>query len=236
MRPGDTFYPVITVKNSTTGAPVTGLLTANFAVAYYHGTTTPTASFTVTELSLGRYRVNLVLPATAGFLNAFVTAAGYDVENGRLQGEIEEQDLDSVYALVVRPIAQTSGTSAIASEVQLEINSRRYTELTVSIVDQSGAPIDMSGYNNWRFNVWTRTHSGSVYSLATGIVGTAGGVVTWSIPEDAAFNSEMDTAILLGDSSVTLFYDMIADKAATLAKTQSVFRGHLVINRWEGTA
>ena len=236
MRPGDIVRPVVTVKNSTTGAVVTGLVTAGFTVDYYLDATTPAAVFTVSEISAGRYRVNATLPATAGFLNVFITASGYTVENGRLQGEIEAQDLDSIFAVVIRPQSQLADASALASEVTLSVNARRYKSLSVSVVDQNGTAIDLSGYNNWRFSVWNRLHSGSVYALSSGITGSAGGVVAWAIPEDASFNAEMDAAILLGDSSVTLFYDMIADAAATATKTECVFRGQFILTRWEGSA
>ncbi len=106
----------------------------------------------------------------------------------------------------------------------------------MSVVDQNGTPIDLSGYTNWKFSVWNRIHSGSVYALTSGITGSAVGVVAWAVPEDASFNTEMDAAILAGDSSVVLFYDMIADEAATAAKTSTVFRGQLILTRWEGTA
>lgn len=235
MLPGDIEYVIVTVKNSA-GAAVTGLVTAGFTVDYYLGTTVPASVFTVAEISGGRYRVALTLPGTAGYFSVFITYAGNTVENGRYHGELEGADADSIYAVVVRPQSQLAGASALASEVTINVNSRRYKALTVSVVDQAGAVIDLSGFNNWRWNVWDKTHSGSVYTLATGITGSAGGVVAWAVPENAAFNSFMDTAILAGDSSVTLYYDMLADRAATLAQTEAVFRGQLVLTRWEGSA
>lgn len=236
MQPGNVSYVVVTVKNTTTGAAVTGLVTAGFTVDYYLSGTTPVSVFSVSEISAGRYRVLLTMPSTVGYLSVFVTAAGYTVENGRWHVELEDQDLDSIYGVVVRPLSQLAGASELASEVTLSMNARRYKELTVSVVDGAGTAINLSGYTNWRFSVWDRAHTGAVYSLTTGIAGSAAGIVTWSVPEDAAFNSFMDTAILAGDSSVTLFYDMIADKAATITKTEAIFRGQLILYRWEGSA
>lgn len=235
MRPGDVDYVVITVKNA--GVAVTGLVTANFSVAYYLGITVPTAVFTVTEISGGRYRVALTLPGTAGYFSIFITSnAGYTVENGRWFGQLEAQDITSMYAIVVRPLSQLSGTSALASEVLLNLNANRYKSLSVSIVDQAGAAIDLSGYNNWRFNVWDQKHLQSLYSLNTGITGSAGGVVAWTVPETAAFFSQIDAAIANGDSQLVLYYDMIADAASILAQTVCVFRGQLVLTRYEGAA
>ena len=231
MQPGEVVYPVVTIAAGTTG-----LVTANFAVAYYLGTTTPTSVFTITEIGAGRYRVNLTLPGTAGWLNVFITAAGHIVENGRLQGEIEVQDTDSLFAVIVRPLSQLAGASALASEVTLNLNAYRYKALTVSVVDQDGAAINLSGFNNWKFSVWDKLHTGSVYVLTAGITGSAAGVVAWAVPENAAFFTFMDTALAAGDSSVTLFYDMIADRAATASQTEAVFRGQVIVTRWEGSA
>lgn len=235
MLPGDVEYVVVTIKNSA-GAAVTGLVTANFTVDYYLGATTPTSVFTVTEISGGRYRVALTLPGTTGYFSVFITQSTNTVENGRYHGELEDADADSIYSAVIRPQSQLAGTSALASEVTININARRYKALTVSVVDQAGAVVDLSGFNNWRWNVWDKTHTGSVYTQSTGITGSAGGVVAWAVAENAAFNSFMDTAIIAGDSTVTLYYDMLADRAATASQTEAVFRGQLVLTRWEGSA
>lgn len=235
MQPGDIQYSVVTVSNAY-GVPQTGLVTADFTVVYYFGTTTHAVVFTATELGAGRYRIALTLPATRGFLNVFIASGSRIVENGRLSGEIENQDLDSIYGVVVRPQSQLTSASTIASEIQLVLNGRRYKALTVSVVDQNGAAIDLSAYTNWRFSVWDRTHTASAYSLASGITGTVGGLVSWAIPESATFFSAIDTAIAAGDSQAVLYYDMIADAGGVASSTESIFRGQLIVNRWEGAA
>jgi len=234
MVPGDVIYPVVLVADATTGAAVTGLVTGNFSVDYYLDTTTPSAAFTVTEIGSGYYRVNATLPATAGYLNIFISSAGTVVTPDQWAGEIEGQDADSIFAVVVRPLSQLAGASELASEVPLVLNAYRYKSLSVSVVDQNGDPIDLSGYNNWTFNVWDQTHTGSVYTLASGITGSALGVVAWAVPEDAAFFSFIDTAIAAGNNTATLYYDMLADEAATATKTATVFRGTLTLTRFEG--
>ena len=235
MIPGETVYPVVTVR-TTAAAPVTGLVTANFSVSYYLGATTPASSFTVTELGSGRYRLAVVLPANAGFINIFIDQGSNVVTPAQWAGEIELADMDTIFPLIVRPITQISGNSALSSDVYLNVNAYRYKELSVSIVDQAGTPVNLSGYNNWRFNVWTKTHSGSIYTLNSGITGSAGGVVAWSIPENASFFSFIDAEITAGNDSVILYYDMIADQAATASKTTTVFRGQLTLTRFEGAA
>lgn len=235
MRPGDVDSVVITVKNA--GVAVLGLVTANFTVAYYLDATVPTAVFTVTEISGGRYRVALTLPGTAGYFSIFITSnAGYTVENGRWFGQLEAQDITSLYAIVVRPQSQLAGTSALASEVTLNLNANRRKSLTVSVVDQAGAVVDLSGYNNWRFTVWDQKHAATIYSLSSGITGSALGVVAWVVPETAGFFAQIDAVIANGDSQMVLYFDMIADQAATPANTECIFRGQLVLTRYEGAA
>ncbi len=235
MRPGDIATVVVTVLNG--GAPVTGLVTANFAVAYYLDATTPSAAFTVTEIGSGRYRVALTMPATIGYLTLFITSvAGYTVQNGRYWGQLEAQDLTSLYAVVVRPVAQLTGASALASEVQLNLNANRYKTLTVTVVDQNGVPVDLSGYTNWRFSVWDQKHLASIYLLNSGITGSALGVVSWAIPENATFFSQIDAAIAQGNNTLVLYYDMIADAGGVAADTSCIFRGTVVLTRYEGAA
>lgn len=235
MRPGDIDYHIITVKNS--GVAVLGLLTANFTVFYGLDATTPAAVFTVTEISGGRYRVALTLPGVAGWMSIFITSnAGYTVENGRLFGQLEAQDFGSLFAVVVRPLSQLAGTSALASEVAINLNANRRKALSVSVVNQAGAAVDLSGYNNFRFSVWDQKHLATIYLLNTGITGTVGGVVSWTVPETASFFTQIDASIANGDSQLVLYYDMIADAAATLANTECIFRGQLILTRYEGAA
>ncbi len=235
MRPGNVDTHVVTVKNA--GVPVIGLLTANFTVTFYLDATTPGAVFTSTEIGAGRYRIAMTLPGTAGWMSIFITSnAGYTVENGRLFGQLEAQDAGSIFAVVVRPLSQLAGASALASEVPISLNANRRKVLSVSVVDQSGTPIDLSGYNNFRFTVWDQKHVATVYILNTGITGSALGVVSWIIPETASFFSQMDAPIAAGDNQIVLYYDMIADAAATAANTECIFRGQIVMTRYEGAA
>jgi hypothetical protein len=236
MIPNEVVYLLVTVYNGTTGAPVTGLVTANFSVDYYLNATTPASAFTSTEIGSGVYRLAVTLPATAGFLNILIAQSTNIVSPMQWSGEIENADFDSIYPLIIRPITQISGTSSLSSEVTLTINAYRYKELSVSIVDQAGAAIDLSGYNNWRFNVWTKTHSGSIYTLNSGITGSAGGVVAWSVPENASFFSFIDAEITASNDSLTLYYDMVADKDANTDRSSTVFRGQLILTRFEGSA
>jgi hypothetical protein len=233
--PSEVIYVIVTVTNSS-GSGVTGLVTGNFTVDYYLNATNPASAFTATELSGGRYRLALTLPASPGSLSALFSQSTNTVNPPGLIGEIESVDLEAVYPFLIRPISQLSGNSSLAADVTLTVNAYRYKELSVSIVDQAGTAIDLSGYNNWKFNVWTKTHSGSIYTLASGITGSAGGVVAWSIPENASFFSNIDAEITAGNDSVALYYDMIADKASDTAKTSTVFRGQLILTRFEGAA
>jgi len=236
MRPGDTEYAIVVVKNATTGAGITGLTSGSFTVSYYLDATTPASSFGVTELGSGFYRFALALPATAGYFNCFITSGSYEIENGRWHGEIENYDVDSIYAVSIKPIATLSSTAALATEITISLNAYRYKSLSVSVVDQAGAAVSLSGYNNWKFSVWDNKHATTISVQNSGITGSAGGIVAWAVPETATFFTNIDAAIAAGDNSVVLYYDMIADEAATASKTSTIFRGQLILTRFEGAA
>jgi hypothetical protein len=235
MRPGDPFYPIVTVKDSA-GAVVTGLVTAGFAVAGTLNNADETLSFTVTEIGTGRYSVNITLPTTAGQVSAFITAAGYTVENGRWWGEIEAQDQDSTYAVVVRPQAQQTAGSGLATDIDITLRAYRYADLTWSIIDQNGAAVDLSGYDNWKFTVRDRNHASINYELTSGVTGSALGVLAVALPEDAAFFSAINAAITAGEDQTDLYYDIIADQAATASKSVHIVGGKVHLRRYEGDA
>jgi hypothetical protein len=234
MKAGDVFYP--RVKVTVGGVAVTGLVTADFAVAGYIGATTPGASFTVTEESGGWYRLAITTSGTAGWQQYVVSSTGRTVSPDVWAGDLMANDFDTIYAAVIRPSATLASAAVIASALGLDVIANRYTPISVSVTDQNSAVVNLSGYNNWRFNVWTRDHSGSIYTLASGITGSALGVVAWAIPENAAFYSQIDAAIAAGSDSLQLYYDMVADMAGTPAQSRTIFRGNLTLYRYEGAA
>ncbi len=150
---------------------------------------------------------------------------------------VGQQDIDSIFAAVLRPVGSLSTASVFASEVQLEMIANRYNAIAVSVVDQAGTAVNLSGYNNWRFSVWDKTHSGSIlYTNALDISGSAGGAVTFHVPENAAFYSAISAAFSANADYVTLYYDVIGDAAADATKTTTVLRGKLILWRYEGAA
>ncbi len=237
MKAGDTVYPIIQVTDAA-GAAVTGLITADFTVTGYVGTATPVISFTVTEISAGRYRVNLTTNTTAGWQTYIIAPVGaYTVANGRWAGWVPQYRSDEIYAACVSPTASQSSATRLASDQLLEVIAYRYTPVQFSVVDSAGVAVDLSGFNNWRFNVWNKNHTVmSLYSQSATIVGTLGGVLTWQIPEDAAFFSQIAAAITAGEDQTTLYWEVIADAASTTTKTEMVLRGQLNLKRFEGPA
>lgn len=190
-----------------------------------------TGAWTVYDLEVetqagGPYWSHIVIQAASG--TDLVTPTYFS-------GELEQQDLDSVYSVISRPTAVLSDATMVGAETQLELIAYRETPVSFTVVDQAGNAIDLSGYNNWRFSVWDKTHSGSIlYSDALDFDGDASGVITGTIPEDAAFFSEIADAFTASEDFVTLYYDIIADAEADADKTRTLLHGRLILWRFEG--
>ncbi len=239
MRPGDIIYPLIQVTD-TGGTPVTGKVTGDFVIKQYiNATAEAGAVFTVTEISGGFYRIALTSAGAAGWQSYRISEGSDICTPFILEGDLTEQDEDSLFGLVIRPTVALADTNQLGSTLNLEIVANRFTTFTVSVTDQAGAPIDFSGtgenWNNVRFNVWDKLHTASVYAL-TGITAPADGVFTWDVPENAAFFSSMATQIAAGNDSITLYYDLIGDFNSDTAKTKTILRGQLTMYRFEGSA
>ncbi len=243
MRPGDTVTFVVG-RQTSAGAASTGKTLSDFTIQAKKDGVNVTLSPTVTERdTVGTWReyaIAFVLPVNGpyNFHMRIVPASGTDVLNpGVFMGEAEQQDIDSIYATTIRPVGSLSTSSVFASEVQLEMIAYRYNSIAVHIVTQGGADVDLSGYNNWRFSVWDKTHSGSVlYTSALDIAGDASGSLTFHIPENAAFYSQIAAAVTASSDFATLYYDVIGDAASDATKTQTVLRGKLILWRYEGAA
>lgn len=238
MKAGESFTAVVTVK-TTAGVLTDGLASGTFTVTTYLDGASVAASYTITGIGggTGRYKVTLTSPVTLGWWQIYITNSGYVVENGIWLSELEQQDNDSLYALVAAPAVTATSAARVGASYALTMNARRRAVVTMSIVDQAGVAVDLSGYNNFRFTVWDSTHSGgsAFYTLSSGITGGALGVLSFTVPESAAFFSQMDTAIAAGQNTLDLYYDVIADAAATATNTECIVRGVLTLTRWEGT-
>ncbi len=243
MRPGDTVQFVV-YRQTAAGAASTGKVLADFNVVGYKDGVVTSMSPAIASIGTGinwqAYKLSLTLPASGPYQFACLIeqASGTDIVSPQFfSGEVEQQDIDSIYDVASRPTASLTSSTLLASQIQLEMIAYRECPLSISIVDQAGTAIDLSGYNNWKFSVWDKTHSGSIlYTAAASLAGSAGGTVTALIPEDAAFFSQIANAFTASEDFVTLYYDIIADAAATSSKTRTICRGTLILWRYEGAA
>ena len=242
MLPGGIVTITFSVLNG--GTPVTGLTTANFTLPARFGTlagvtSTPTLTFSVVEISGGEYFGLVTLPTTLGYVKFQVTSnAGYTVNRGGYWGEIETNDLDTIGALVVRPVTQLSTGLFVAASVPLTITAYRYVPLSVTVTTQAGGVVDRRAYTGFLFTIWNQSHTGGtfLYQQSTGITGSALGVVAWSLPKTMTnVNAAADTAIAAGNNSTVLYYDMVANIGGISTETVSLFAGQLTVNRYEGT-
>jgi hypothetical protein len=240
VKGGEVLRALVTVKNG--GVAVIGLVAADFVVDCYHGTATPVVAFTVSEIGNGKYRVNVTTPATnlPQWCTIDITsAAGYQVLRGKYAGMLRAHTIDEVYAQTVRPIVAGGAQDFSLIRRTLEVIAYRFTPVAFSRVDQSGDAIDLSisAYSNWRFSVWTKTHTGqAIYLLNSGITGDVDGNIAFNIPEDASFFAAIAAPIAAGEDRVQLFWDLIADKAGVSGQTQTILFGDLQLLRFEGAA
>lgn len=247
MRPGEPYTAVIG-RRTATGLPSTGKVAADFGIVWKKDGVTTAITPTVTEVDTAgtwrEYRVSITLPTSGPYLlhGSVSAASGTDViRGGVIDLEIENADLDSLSAsLPIIPVAQLSATSRTADPQILKIIANRYQTVEFNVRDANGAVVDLSAtgknYNNWRFSVWDKTHSASIYTLSSGITGSALGVAAWAIPENASFYSQMAAAIAGGNDQIELYWDLAADLNATVGQTQTVLYGKLLLYRYESPA
>lgn len=243
MRPGESVTLVVG-RQTAAGAASTGKVLADFTIVWKKNGVTTAITTTCTEVdTVGgwrEYRFAFTLP-TGGpysFHGRIVPASGTDViSGGIIDGEIEAQDLDSLAALLpVIPVAQLSPTTRMADPQVLRLIAKRWYPISYTVRDSAGAAVPLDTYNNWRFSVWDRLHASTIYTLSSGITGSALGVAAWEIPETASFYTQIDAAIAAGTDPLTLYWDLVADNAATAAKSQSVLSGTVILSRYESPA
>lgn len=252
MRPGDTSHRVITVLNADDSA-ATGLTLSDFTVtarARGFGASvwsTYTHSAALVELGGGDYALAFLAPPSAGWfiLTIRPNVTTRTVWNQRWEGEVEAQDLDSVY----------TGLSSVqlgqVRNVRLgftwpgELIAYRWNQWEIPIVDQNGDPVDLSGYTNLSLSVRTANQTTKKLDATNGsptgfgLTGSAGGLLTVTWPESlgtvgsaADIYSIVPTGQLV--MSEALYMEITGDVAGDATKTVPLVRSSpLVIGRRE---
>lgn len=235
-RPGDTLSRTITREDAATGAGVSGLVTADFAVTAFRNGVSFVITATVTSLGSGKYKFTYTLPSQAGIVDIFIVAAsGTDVIwPGMFSEEVEAHDLDSM-AAINRPGAILAATSGIGQDFALRLIKGTYDEIEVTIYEADGVtPVDGSTWDNLTFGIKNNDQSIEglylPYLQNTGITFSADGLLQILVPETASFYAALLAANL---PSRTLFYSVLGDQGADDAKTRCILRGQVTISRQE---
>jgi len=244
-RPGDISHRVIQVLDAA-GNPKTGLVLAGFTI-YAQGRgygasafTTWSHGTTLTELSGGYYDLAYALVPSAGWWRYVITSnAGYTVWNSSWEGETEQQDLDSIYANVVKTTATLATSAQLGNVVPLELIAYRYRQVDITILDSTGAPYPIStNFPASSLKLSVRSQDQTTTKFDAGPTGTpvgftltsSGSILTAIFPETSAFFS----ALAAGVASTSLYYEITGDLGGDATKTQPIIRSSpLTLSRRE---
>jgi hypothetical protein len=232
------------------GNGVTGLVIGDFTVttwnrgyassdfsAWTHGTT-------LTAKGFGWYRLDAAGPPSAGIflyrIKANSTSYQHESPN-EWNGEVEVQDLDSLYGATVRPVAQLTQSAQLGMALPMEFVAYRYRELAITVVDQDGEEITSletdfpaSGLRvairsqDQTTTKWEAGPSGTISIPSSGggtaadfAVSISGAILTIVMPEDASWFAALAT----GTSSInTLFIEVTGNRDGDADKTQPIIR------------
>jgi hypothetical protein len=234
MRINETVKKFIKILD-TAGNAKTGVVTGDLTVFAQHfpkggsASASWTHAFALTELSLGWYLASFAAPPVACDWRLAVEHASYRCWNGSWEGEVETNDLDSLFSSVVRPAFQLDNGLQLGATGTLDCVAYRKRTLDIPFYDDDGDPLDLSGYTNLRMGVRTLAQTGTKWDAGptgtpTGFVisvtGTSHNVLHIEIPEDAAFYAELAA----GQNSVQLFWEVVGDEGGVSTATVPIIR------------
>jgi hypothetical protein len=223
-------------RQTIDGRPSTGKVSADFTVLCLLAGATAVLSVTATERgTIGNaraYDLAFTAPATVGDIGIrVVPTAGSDLIFPDLFADaVTNYSIDSLASLVATPIVSVINAGTPTSDISLRLVKDDYAPITFTVRDQSGAAIDLSGYDTPVFAVLDRAQVASRYTQTSAITMTAGGLITIEIPETAAFYALLTPA---GTDSINLNFTFKANQAATATKTRTLARGTLTVLRTE---
>lgn len=222
-------------RQDAAGAPSTGKVLADFTIAFYLDGVVVAVTPTVTELTtvgtFRQYRLSFTAPATVGRLTVVVEpASGTDLLSWREWHEpVELYSTDALAALVAAPVVSVITAGAPSNDVALRVVKNDYAPLSLTVRDQAGNAINLSGYTGAIFCILDRAQAATRYQQTTGITLGAGGAVTIAVPETANFYSLLTT----GQDTITLYFTLKADEAGDATRTRTLARGTITVLRTE---
>lgn len=221
-------------RQTAAGAPSTGKVLADFALAFYLDGVSQAITPTITELTtVGTsrlYRLTFDAPASTGKLAVVAdVASGTDVVWMGEPEDVAQYSVDSLAALVAAPVVSVVSAGAPANDVALRVVKGDYAPVSLTVRDQAGNALNLSGYTNAIFCVLDRAQGATRYTQTTSITLGTGGAAAIAIPESASFYSLLTT----GNDSITLYFTLKADEAGDAAKTRTLARGTITVLRTE---
>ena len=215
------------------GAANTGKVLADLSYAFSLDgvvtSITPTLTEGATTGTWRRYTFNFTAPATTGELVVKLDPDDGVLSYDTITDSVVQYDMDSIASLLTSPVIATLTSGGPSGDTTLRVVKSTYVPIAFTVRDATGAVVDLSGYDTPIFAIKSKDQTTTTYSLNSGIVMTAGGLVTIPIPEGATFYAALTT----GNDSIELYWDFVANEAATASKTRCLARGKLVLMRTE---
>jgi len=234
-QPLDTVTKFFRVLDAA-GAAVAGLVLADFTfVAYvrpYGGADTAWAhSSTITQPVSGFYAWTMTKHSAAGHDGILIlpVVTTRTIEFVSVSGEVETQDLDSLYGSVSRPVVTLSGQGTVGQTVPLVLVSKRYRKVRFTFVDDLGAQIDMTVDTTYTAYKWSvratldQTLAPPKYDQTTGITAGLGFVEVTILEASTFFNALLEGATVADtyEGRHELSADLVAVASETVALVPS---------------
>ncbi len=251
MQPGGLLPKVIRVTDATDAPVTSGLTIASFttsALGRGYGATiwsAYAASFALgAHLGNGRWPIDFLLPASAGHFDVELLPVDttLTVTPNRWQGEVETQDLDSLYGNIVRGVALPTRGATLGLPYPGELVAYRWNRWEIPLKDQSGADIDLSSpaYNNLKLSVRSKDQLtiklDAVHGVGGFVLTGALGLLTIEWPESTGAGiADIYGWLAAGQLKADpLYYEVTGDKTSDAAKTVPIIRSsELLITRRE---
>lgn len=245
MKPGEANAKIFQVLNASTGAVVTGLTLSDFTINHRHipnGSTSPaswTHGATIAEDGSypGSYTINFASPPACKFWYLYPkpnnTAYIFNPVPG-YQAELETQDVDSLYANLIRTTVQDQTKVYLGQPISNASKVAFRYDVWTFTIQQGNTPVDLSGYTNVTLGIRSADQAKIKVNATNGVGGwviTANNAgllsITWpeAITNAGTDGGDMYSWLGVGKlSAEPLYLEVTGDIGGDTAKTVPIIR------------